>query len=212
MPAKKHAQIVRRPVWRSFRPEFVDRAIVHVRNGGFSALIRNSGEIRILLPLGRDGDLTEMSRWALLSLEIRRWGHARTGPLRTIAAVNVKRGDREVIREWCERDSVHPRSTHEIRLDCRTCGACCRDNKVVLEGPDLVTWKHAGRADLLGRANVRTSRGVKLLRLGAKGACVHLGPSNRCAIYRLRPGNCSAFPVGAETCLAARLDTLGITD
>jgi uncharacterized protein len=171
-----------------------------------------SGEIKILLPRRRDGTITEMARWALLSLEIRRWGHARKGPLSTVLAVHVKPRDRAVIREWCERDSVHPRSTYQIRLGCRTCGACCRDNRVVLEPPDLVTWKRAGRADLLSRAYVRTSKGKKLLRLTEKGTCVHLGPSNKCAIYRLRPANCSEFPAGAETCLAARLDTLGITD
>jgi hypothetical protein len=210
MSAEK--RIVRRPVWRSFRPEFVGRAVLHVKRGGFSALIFEGGEIKILLPLRCDGSLTEMARWALLSLEIRRWGRARTGPTKMLAAVNVKPEDRASVREWCERDSVHPRSTHQIRLNCRTCGACCRDNRVVLEPHDLVTWKRRGRADLLGRSCVRTSKGVKVLRLSSKGACVHLGPSNRCSIYRLRPGNCSEFPVGAETCLAARLDTLGIVD
>jgi uncharacterized protein len=205
-------QIVRRPVWRSFRPEFLGRAILHVKGGGFSALFFRNGTIKMLLPLKRDGSLTEMARWALLSLEIRRWGHSRTGPLSKIAAINVKRGDRAVLREWCERDAVHPQSTHRIRLDCRRCGACCRDNRVVLEAPDLAKWTRRGRTDLFGRAFVRTSKGVKLLRAAANGACVHLGRGNRCAIYRLRPGNCSAFPVGAETCLAARLDTLGIVD
>jgi uncharacterized protein len=170
------------------------------------------GRIKILLPLGRDGTLSEMAQWALLSLEIRRWGRARQGPMRHVATANLKPADRAVIREWCARDSVHPKSTHRIRPDCRTCGACCRDNRVVLEAPDLALWKRRGRGDLLGRAYVRTSRGKKLLKLTAKGTCVHLRESNRCAIYRLRPGNCSAFPVGAETCLAARLDTLGIVD
>jgi uncharacterized protein len=188
------------------------KAVLHVKTGGFSALFFKSGQLKILLPLGRGGSLTEMAQWALLSLEIRRWGRARTGPTRSLAAVNVKPKDRASVREWCDRDSVHPRSTYPLRLDCRTCGACCRDNRVVLEPSDLLLWKRRGRADLLDRSCVRASKGAKLLRLTAKGACVHLGPSNRCTIYRLRPGNCSAFPVGAETCLAARLDTLGIVD
>ena len=205
-------QVVRRPVWRSFRPEFAERAVRHVRGGGFSALFFESGEVKVLLPLGRDGSLTEMARWALLSLEIRRWGHARSKQLRALAVVNVKPRDRAAVREWCERDSSHPRSTHRIRLDCRKCGACCRENKVVLKAPDLARWRRSKRTDLLGRSYVHASKGTKLLRLTDKGNCVHLRPNNRCAIYRLRPYNCSAFPVGAETCLAARLDTLGITD
>jgi hypothetical protein len=211
-PVSAEKRLVRRPVWRSFRPEFLARAVLHVKDGGFAAVIWKNGKMKMLLPLERDGSLTEMARWALLSLEIRRWGRARTGPLRKLAAVHVKPDDRAYVREWCERDSVHPRSTHGVRLDCRACGACCRDNRVVLEPPDFAMWKRRERADLLGRRYVRASKGSKLLRLTAKGSCVHLGPSNRCAIYRLRPGNCRAFPVGAETCLAARLDTLGIVD
>jgi Fe-S-cluster containining protein len=80
----------------------------------------------------------------------------------------------------------------------------------VLEKPDLARWRRT-RPDLVSRDYIRRSNGTVLLRL-AKGACVHLGDGNRCAIYPLRPGNCSEFPVGAEPCLAARLETLGVVD
>ena len=204
--------VVRRPVWRSFRPRFVHRAALHVRAGGFAAVFYPNGAIKILLPRKRDGSLTEMALWALLSLDIRRWGRAGAGPTRRLAAVNVKQRDRDVIRQWCERDAVHPESTCKLQLDCVRCGACCRDNRVVLERHDLDRWKRAGHLHLLGRAFVRASKGVRVLRLTEGGRCVHLGPSNRCAIYRARPVNCSAFPPGGEPCLAARLDTLGISD
>jgi Fe-S-cluster containining protein len=126
--------------------------------------------------------------------------------------VRVAKGHRAFIREWCERDSTCPGHTRQVELDCLACGACCRDNRVVLEPYDRVLWRQSGRPDLAERPYVRTAKGVMLLCLTADGACVHLGPGNRCAIYRLRPGNCRSFPAGSEACLAARLDTLGIVD
>src|SRR5690349_19576828 len=105
------ASTIDRPVWRSFAPRFVANAAAHVRKGGFSALIDKKGRIKVLLPRTRAGALTEMSEWALLALEIRRWGSARNGPARGLAAVRIKPGDRGVIRDWCERDSTHPGAT-----------------------------------------------------------------------------------------------------
>ncbi|HEY3594455.1 MAG TPA: YkgJ family cysteine cluster protein [Polyangiaceae bacterium] len=203
--------IILRPVWRSFRPEFLARAASHVRAGGFAAVFYPQGDIKLLLPRQRDGALTEMSLWALLALEIRRWGSARTGPAKRLAAVRAKKEHREIIREWCDRDAEQPESTREMQLDCLECGACCRDNRVVLEKPDLARWR-AEKPELLGRAYIRQANGTVLLRLTPKGACVHLGKGNLCRIYPLRPDNCSEFPVGAEPCLAARLETFGLVD
>jgi hypothetical protein len=199
-----------RPVWRSFRPEFLGRAASHVRAGGFAAVFYPKGNIKLLLPRTRGGALTEMSLWALLALEIRRWGSARSGPARHLAAVRVKEHHGPIILEWCERDGGEPESTRTMKLDCLACGACCRDNRVVLEPPDLAQWR-SQRPELLGRTYIRQSNGTVLLKL-VKGACVHLGKGNLCRIYPLRPGNCSEFPVGAEPCLAARLETLGLVD
>jgi hypothetical protein len=206
----RKSTVIVRPVWRSFRPEFLRRAVQHVRAGGFAAVFYPAGDVKLLLPRTRDGALTELALWALLALEIRRWGSARSGPARRLAAVRVKKHHRPIIREWCERDGAEPESTRTMELDCLSCGACCRDNRVILETPDLAQWR-AERPELLGRAYLRRSNGTVLLRV-VDGACVHLGEGNRCRIYPLRPGNCSAFPVGAEPCLAARLETLGIVD
>jgi hypothetical protein len=206
----RHPRTVVRPVWRSFRPQFLVQAARHVRAGGFAAVFFANGEIKLLLPRGRDGALSEMALWALLSIDVRRWGSARSGPARRLAAVRVQQRHRDIIGEWCKRDSAEPHSTRTMELDCLSCGACCRDNRVLLERPDLARWR-AERPDLLNRAYIRRSNGTVLLRL-EQGACVHLGRGNRCNIYPLRPGNCSEFPVGAEPCLAARLETLGIVD
>jgi uncharacterized protein len=213
MTEKARVQRIRRPVWRSFQPRFLENAVAHVRRGGFAAVFRPDGEMRLLLPRTPGGSLTEMARWALLAIDIRRFGLARTGPARGLFVVRVKPRDRDVIREWCERDGVCPRSTHPVDLDCSACGACCRDNRVVIEKSDALRWRRAGRADLAGRAYLRSSGGTVLLRLLHDGSCVHLTqPRHRCSIYDVRPDNCRAFPVGSEACLAARLESLGIVD
>jgi hypothetical protein len=207
---RKPTTIVR-PVWRSFRPEFLARAALHVRAGGFAAIFYPKGDVKLLLSRQRGGALTEMSLWALLALDIRRWGSARSGPARRLAAVRVKEKHRDIIREWCDRDAEQPESTRTMQLDCLACGACCRENRVVLEKPDIAQWR-AKQPRLLSPAYVRQSNGTVLLRLTDKSECVHLGARNLCRIYPLRPGNCSEFPVGAEPCLAARLDTFDIVD
>jgi hypothetical protein len=206
-------QPIERPVWRSFQPRFIERAVAHVRSGGFAVLLLPRGEMKLLLPRDGDGPApTEMALWALLALEVRRWGRPRQGPARGLVTVRVQPRHRDIIREWCERDGGCPESTYRMHLDCMACGACCRDNRVVLERHDLARWRRAGRRDLEGRAYVRTARGVVVLRVTEERACVHLGPRNRCSIYDLRPDNCSAFPVGSEACLAARLESLDIVD
>ena len=210
--------VVHRPVWRSYRSEFLAAAATHVRAGGFAAVFDGMGafercqSIKLLLPRRRAGGLTEMAQWALLALEIRRWGTIRTGLAKGLASVRLRREHRAFILEWCERDSGQAHSTYAITLDCLQCAACCRDNRVVLEPADRRLWRRAQRDDLDAKPYIRTLRGVTLLRLAPDGRCLHLGDDQRCAIYRLRPANCRTFPVGSEACLAARLDTLGIVD
>src|SRR4051812_33124916 len=102
MPTLPRLVPVTRPVWRSFRPEFLDRAAQHVHSAGIAAIFYPDGEMKLLLPRKRDGALTEMALWALLSLNIRRWGSARSGPAKKLAAVRVREDHRDIIREWCE--------------------------------------------------------------------------------------------------------------
>ena len=125
--------------------------------------------------------------------------------------VDTERG-RDAIREWCDRDSGYDGPTRHAVLDCIECGACCRDNRAVVEPGDLRAWRRAERRDLLSRAYLKRSNGQIVLRLTTTGRCLHLDSGNRCRIYELRPSNCRAFPVGSEACLAARLETLGIVD
>ncbi len=48
------------------------------------------------------------------------------------------------------------------------------------------------------------------LRFLANGRCRNLGADNKCAIYPIRPDNCSVFVVGSEACLSAREETLKV--
>jgi Fe-S-cluster containining protein len=204
---------VTRPVWRSFHPRFLARAAAHVRAGGFAAVLHPGGRVRLLLPRERSGGLTEAALWALLAIDLRRWGSPRTGAARGLASAWLALDeDKDIVREWCERDAKNPSSTRRIRLDCLACAACCRDNRVVLEPEDFRAWRGARRDDLGRAPYTRLSNGQTVLRLQPSGRCVHLESSNHCAIYALRPSNCSAFPMGSEPCLAAREETLGIVD
>ena len=208
------ATLVDRPVWRSYRERYLPDAAAHVRAGGFAAVTYGEDRVKLLLPRGEDGKLAEPSLWVLLAIELRRWGWARTGPARGLAAAWLKTAtDRDIVRAWCERDSKHPAPLRRMRLDCLSCGVCCTYNRVVLEKEDYQRWRKAGRIDLGGRAYTRTSNGKVVLRLTRAQACVHLDEhSKKCAIYELRPLNCRAFPVASEPCLSAREESLGVVD
>ena len=143
------ATVVDRPIWRSFRAKFLKEAAAHVRAGGFSAVMFGEDRIKLLLPRGKDDKLTEPSLWVLLAIDLRRWGYARSGPARGLAACWVKTDvDRDIVRAWCDRDGRHAGPTRRVRLDCLSCGVCCTYNRVVLEPSDYEMWRKAGRSDL----------------------------------------------------------------
>jgi len=72
---------------------------------------------------------------------------------------------------------------------------------------------HMTREELGRRPYVRRARDGKVsLRFGPGGRCRHLQADRRCAIYELRPFNCSVFLMGSEACLVAREETLGLRD
>ncbi|MCP4809486.1 MAG: YkgJ family cysteine cluster protein [Proteobacteria bacterium] len=86
-------------------------------------------------------------------------------------------------------------------LDCRACGACCR------EGFDRV------------EVDDETLPGVQLEPFGPHiprpgGKCVHLSREApwTCAIYEQRPSGCSDLPMGGDSCWEARkrLRTRGV--
>lgn len=209
-------QQVERAVWRSFRPEFSAEAFEHVRAGGYAAVVDRSGDDRprvaIFVPLDARGRLDELTRWALLAIDHRRWLRVKRGPAAGLGRATVRAEYVDAVLDWCDRDATHPGPRRRMRLDCLECAACCRDANVVLGEADVHRWSKAGRSDLHRRAYLRRSDGRLTLRLLDDGRCPHLAADRRCRIYELRPDNCRWFVVGSEACLAAREETLSIRD
>jgi hypothetical protein len=206
------ASTLERPVWRRFRPRWLDRAASHVRAGGLAAIVEER-EIRVILPVNGKGKITELGLWALLAIEQR--GHRRIhdGPAKGLVGARIHPDYEGAVLDWCERDSIHPEATRTIELDCTKCAACCREANVLLDEDDLARFRSAGRKDLTGRAYIRRHRdGRIVLRFADDKRCQMLRPDNLCGIYEIRPDNCRAFVMGSEACLAAREDTLGLRD
>lgn len=201
-----------RPVWRQFRARWIARAAAHVRRGGHAVVERDDGGVELLLGVDDDGNITELGRWSILAIEQQRWRRVKEGPAAGLATTRVREPYEGSVLDWCDRDSIHEGATRTIHLDCLACGACCHDSNVLLDEADFDRWRQAGRKDLLGRAYLKRADGKVTLRFAASGRCQNLGRDNKCAIYTIRPDNCSAFVVGSECCLAAREDTLKIRD
>lgn len=142
---------------------------------------------------GRD-DQTDLGRWAILDLGKPTYGVARRGALRGLVTTPVPKDALDVVRDRATRDSIHAGPRRSVTLDCRTCGACCRDNDIVLTDKD------------------RRRLGRVRLRLLPSGRCNQLGAHNTCRIYDSRPDACRDFPPGSECCLFSREEELGIFD
>jgi hypothetical protein len=150
--------------------------------------------------------------WSLLDLGKRRWAKETKGALRGLAVARIVRDSVDLVRARAERDSVHPRATRTMLLDCEECGACCRDNRVVLEPEDFDRFADAGRQDLARPPYTRKDGKRVVLRLLRSRDCRHLGADHRCAIYALRPDACRVFPAGSESCMYSRDAELGVVD
>ena len=99
----------------------------------------------------------------------------------------------------------HPACAHwEPPVDCRTCGACCREayHSVTVSMRDPVVWQEP---DLIVRHGPR----FEIRREGPR--CAALADRRRdrrrsytCAIYENRPRPCREFAAGGRHCLDAR--------
>ena len=65
-------------------------------------------------------------------------------PSRGMALIAVPHDCYAIVRFRVVRDSIHAGPTRAMDLDCLECGACCRDNRVVLEDVDIARFD-AGR-------------------------------------------------------------------
>jgi Fe-S-cluster containining protein len=203
---------VKRPVVRSFVGKFAANAARWVRSGGHAVVWETPSKARLVLPVPDDDDPMDLAQWSLLDLGKSRFTRAKTGPFRGLATIVVPNDCHDIVRRRAERDSIHEGPFHTVRLDCLACGACCKDNRVLLFEDDIERFAEGGRLDLTKPPYARRKDGKLYLTLNKKKACHHLGKDNKCAIYPLRPDACSQFPMASECCLYAREEELGITD
>ena len=95
----------------------------------------------------------------------------------------------------------------EPPVDCRTCGACCREayHSVTISVRDPVVWKEP---DLI----VRQGHRFEIRREGARCAALAVDSPNgsgpgrgySCSIYENRPKPCRDFAAGGRHCIEAR--------
>ncbi len=206
------ATTVVRPIVRSFAERFAALAARHVRAGGHAVVWSPNERARLVFRRPAPGDVNDLGLWSVLDLGKQRWGSPKTGPFRGLATLKIPDDTSDIVRRRAERDSVFPGPTRTMTLDCLACGACCKNNEVVLLAKDRARLRRAGLAEVLRAPLARREGGRVMLTLRANGRCHHLHRDNTCGIYAARPGACRDFPVGSECCLFSREDELGVTD
>jgi hypothetical protein len=101
----------------------------------------------------------------------------------------------------------HPACAHwEPIVDCRACGACCREayHSVTVSMRDPVIWQEP---DLIVRHGPRFEirrEGPQCAALVQLGTVTAEGRSYTCRIYENRPRPCREFAAGGRHCLDAR--------
>jgi uncharacterized protein len=166
----------------------------------------------LLVPSPQSDDPRDLAYHAILDLGKQRFQVSTRGVTKGLAITLVPRECNEIVRDRIRRDRVHPGATRKLMLDCRSCGACCYSNRVVLDDADVERFRVAGREQFARMPYARRSRGQLVLRLAPDRGCLHLGAGNRCGIYAIRPEMCRTFPVGSECCLSARAEEYGLYD
>ncbi len=204
--------LIERSVVRQFKASFAKEAAEHVRAGGHAIYWETAKRARLLVPAPAKGDWTDLGAWSFYDLGLERWRIGKEGPFRGLATLLVPRDALHIVRRRAERDSIHPGPTRTTEFDCLACGACCRDNEVVLDRDDMKRFREAGRPELLKKPWTRRHDGKVILTLGKDKRCHHLRRDNMCKIYEIRPAACSVFPVASECCISAREYELGAFD
>lgn len=197
-------EVVNRPLWREFAPDKLRAAARHAKAGGL-AVVKDK-RWRLLGDAGPPGeDLPLLVDWAIRAIESAKWEEVVIGPAKGCVEASIGRDWRKRVQEWIDRDTAFDGATAATSFDCMKCGACCYDNKVVLDEEDVTRIRAGGRADLLRRLSRRA--GLKLLPLvrDDEKPCVHL-KKKMCTIYDVRPNMCRDFPVGTEQCITSRED------
>jgi len=203
---------VHRPIVRSFKAKFARNAATWVRSGGHAVFWESPTRARILFPAPKKDDVTDLGVWSVLDLGKLRWEVYQQGTFKGLGTTLVPKDCHDIVRRRAHRDSEWPGPTRTIKFDCLECGACCRDNEVILTGTDLERFAEGGRPELGKAPLAKRKNGKLVLTLLKSKDCPNLGKDNKCGIYTVRPDACREFPVGSECCLFARSSELGLYD
>jgi Fe-S-cluster containining protein len=203
---------VARPVVRSYKWPYLDQAAAWVRAGGHAVVWIGSRKARLVFARPREGDEGDLGWWSVLDLGRTEYSIARRGPFEGLGYLRVPHDCYSIVRERVARDSIHANPTRELDLDCLSCGACCKDNRVEIEDQDIARFETAGRGELASLPYAKRDDGRLVLILRRDKRCKHLERDNRCGIYAIRPNACSTFPAGSECCLSSREEEMGIVD
>jgi Fe-S-cluster containining protein len=206
------ATLVVRPVFRSYKQRFVRACAEHVRAGGHAVVFETEERAYLVLPPIDADDPHDLGFWSILDLGKQRWTTETEGPLEGLSTTRVPRGCLDLVKKRATRDSEFTTSTRKMKLDCLECGACCRDNHVILEPEDYTRFAEHGRPELGKPPFTKRFDGKVVFKLAKDKACQHLCSDNKCDIYAMRPNACSTFPMASECCLYAREEELGIVD
>ena len=202
-----------RSVVRSFKAKYAKEAAAFVKLGGHAVYWESPEQARLVVPAPeRKDDWTDLGIWSIFDLGLERWSIRKDGKFPGLATVRVPEDALHIVRRRAERDSIHPEATHTSSFDCLACGACCRNNEVVLDDDDMAKFREADRADLLKKPWAKRKDGKVILTLKENGRCHQLRRDNKCKIYDIRPSACSVFPVASECCIAAREYELELFD
>jgi len=182
---------VTRPIVRSFKAKFLREAALHVRGGGHAVVWHDPKRAVLVLPTIDDDDPHDWGLWSILDIGKKRWRTIPSGPLRGLSTALVPPDCHAIVRRRAERDSVHPGPTRAMELDCLECGACCRDNEVILLDVDVERLRAGGKAHIAKPPYARRRDGKLTLSLLKNGRCQHLADDNKCGIYAHRPDSCS---------------------
>ena len=201
-----------RPVVRSFKWPHLEPAASWVRAGGHALVWLAPRKVRLVFARPAGDPWNDLGYWSVLDLGRTGYRVATEGPFEGMAFIKVPHDCYSIVRDRVRRDSVHPRATRPLDLDCLSCGACCKDNRVELDDVDVERFERAGRGDLARPPYARRDDGTLVLVLQRDRRCKHLAGDNKCGIYAIRPDSCSKFPVGSECCLSSREEEMGIVD
>ncbi len=204
-----------RPVVRQFKEKYAREAAAHVRAGGHAIVFDEGSKTRarLVVKIPDPKDPMDLGYWSLLDLGKHRFSKPTSGPLKGLATTRIARDSLHVIERRIERDAGWPKATRKVGFDCLLCGACCRDNQVVLDDDDVARFTKGGRPELARPPYAKKDKeGRVVLTLLKSKDCRHLGKDNKCGVYTLRPSACSEFPVASECCLYAREEEMGVYD